>query len=56
VVLVDVRQRKFGTDGVFSCEVSPKNFEAATPTKTFFFFFEKIANKAVSVSFAANFG
>jgi hypothetical protein len=53
VVLVDVSQRKFGTNGVFWCEVSPKNIGAATPPKTSFFF-EKIANKAVSVSFAAN--
>jgi hypothetical protein len=38
---VDVCQRKFGTNGVFSCEVSPKNFEAATPTKAFFFLLKK---------------
>jgi hypothetical protein len=55
VVLVDVCERKFGSNGVFWCEVSPKNFGTSTLSKALFFFLEQIANKAVSVSFAANF-
>jgi hypothetical protein len=37
VVLVDVCPRKFGSNGVFWCEVSPKNFGTSTPTKALFF-------------------